>query len=85
MRRITATLASALLGAGLALGSAAPAVATGDDSPGYYPYGPQRDVPISTLTDNGWTLCFSEHYNHWGTDMTDVQRDRKSTRLNSSH
>ena len=32
------------------------------EAPSYYPCGPQLDVPISTLTDAGWTLCFEDNY-----------------------
>ena len=37
-----------------------------NDAPSYYPCGPQQNVPISTLTDAGWTQCYSEDF---GADM----------------
>jgi len=30
--------------------------------PGYYPEGPQRNVAVSTLLNDGWVPCFSENY-----------------------
>ena len=29
----------------------------------YYPHGPQTDVPLATITGNGWRMCFSSKYN----------------------
>jgi hypothetical protein len=31
-------------------------------APSYYPCGPQLNVPISTLTNAGWTPCFEDNY-----------------------
>jgi len=33
-----------------------------NDAPSYYPCGPQQNVPLSTLTDAGWTPCYSEDF-----------------------
>lgn len=30
--------------------------------PPYYPYGPQQNVPVSTVTSSGWTQCFIDTY-----------------------
>ena len=35
-----------------------------NDAPSYYPCGPQLNVPISTLTDAGWTPCFEDNYDN---------------------
>jgi hypothetical protein len=43
-------------------------------SPGYYPYGPQLNVPISTITGGGWTLCWSGTYDN-GEDLATVQEN----------
>jgi hypothetical protein len=32
-------------------------------TPAYYPYGPQINVPQSTVTSGGWVLCWSGLYN----------------------
>jgi hypothetical protein len=37
-----------------------------NDAPSYYPCGPQQNVPISTITNAGWTQCYSEDF---GADM----------------
>lgn len=29
---------------------------------GYYPYGPQTNVPLQAVTGSGWSLCFSQSY-----------------------
>jgi hypothetical protein len=33
-----------------------------NDAPSYYPCGPQQNVPLSTLTNAGWTQCYSEDF-----------------------
>lgn len=30
--------------------------------PSYYPYGPQQNVPVSTVTGGGWSQCFTDTY-----------------------
>jgi hypothetical protein len=37
-----------------------------NDAPSYYPCGPQQNIPISTITNAGWTQCYSEDF---GADM----------------
>ncbi len=55
--------AAVVVGPAIALAAvvaiSAPAHATGAT---YYPSGPQTNVPVSTVTDGGWTLCWSETY-----------------------
>lgn len=46
-------LRTAIAAAALAAASAPAAAVT------YPPVGPQKDVPISTVTAGGWTLCYS--------------------------
>jgi hypothetical protein len=43
-----------------------------DGAPSYYPCGPQLDVPISTLTDAGWTLCFEDNYSNKSRPVSDA-------------
>ena len=43
-----------------------------NDAPSYYPCGPQQNVPISTITNAGWTQCYSEDF---GTDVGDNSID----------
>ena len=69
MRRLLASVAAAILTAGL-LGTVVP-VAAGvvppaplPPAPSYYPSGPQYDVPVSTLEAAGWTRCFQEPYSN---------------------
>lgn len=31
-------------------------------SPTYYPSGPQTNVPVTNVTNGGWTLCYSDQY-----------------------
>jgi hypothetical protein len=43
-----------------------------DDAPSYYPCGPQLSVPISTLTNAGWELCFEDNYDNESTLVSDA-------------
>ena len=38
----------------------------------YNPVGPQTNVPLSTVTGGGWTMCFSETYDTTGTSIASV-------------
>lgn len=33
------------------------------DTPSYYPEGPQQNISKQTLIDGGWTLCWEDYYN----------------------
>lgn len=33
----------------------------------YYPSGPQLNVPVSTVTSGGWTICFEDEFDDSGT------------------
>ena len=43
----------------ISTGSLLVGTATANAVGAYYPSGPQRNVPISTITSGGWTLCWS--------------------------
>lgn len=62
-KRISA-VASLLLAAGVGAAHA---------EPGYYPEGPQRNVSLSTLIDDGWERCFSDSYGASGTLVITAQ------------
>ena len=62
--RVLAVAASALAAASLMAAPAAANAAGGT----YYPSGPQVNVPLSTVTNGGWTLCWSEDIGHAGPD-----------------
>jgi hypothetical protein len=49
-----------------------PTVAVGSTT-SYYPVGPQRNVPITTLTDAGWVRCFSETWDSEVTRLSTIQ------------
>lgn len=59
-RRVVASLLSAALVAVLPVVASAPAGAETPEpaaAPAYYPSGPQKNVPVSTVTDGGWKQC----------------------------
>ena len=58
-KRIQVVLTVLSLSAGSLLVAAPVASAAGSF---YYPSGPQLNVPISTITNGGWTLCWSGLY-----------------------
>ena len=39
----------------------------------YYPSGPQVDVPLSTVTNGGWVLCWSGSYYSAGSSIAQIQ------------
>ena len=81
-RRSIALLASATMLFSIMFGAARQATASsGGGSEGYYPVGPQRDVPLSTLEDNGWIRCFSEPYNTDGTSIASIRGECTGTYL----
>jgi hypothetical protein len=43
-----------------------------NDAPSYYPCGPQLNVPISTLTNAGWTPCFEDNYTNNSTLVSEA-------------
>ena len=43
-----------------------------NDAPSYYPCGPQLNVPISALTNAGWTPCFEDNYTNSSTPVSDA-------------
>ena len=46
--------------------------ATASAQPAYYPSGPQRDVPVATVTGGGWTQCHLDTYADFGADLSDL-------------
>lgn len=38
----------------------------------YYPSGPQLNVPVSTVTSGGWTLCFEEDFGLIGRPISEM-------------
>jgi hypothetical protein len=58
IKNLTSALAVMAIAAGSLVFGSAPANAVG----GYYPSGPQLNVPISTITSAGWKLCWSGLY-----------------------
>lgn len=58
IKNLTSALAVMAIAAGSLIFGSAPANAVG----GYYPSGPQLNVPISTITSAGWKLCWSGLY-----------------------
>jgi hypothetical protein len=51
------------------------------DAASYNPIGPQTNVPLSTVTNGGWALCFSETYATNGTSLATVESDCNKSRL----
>ena len=39
-------------------------ISSANAEPSYYPEGPQRNVPLETVLDGGWTLCFEDSYSN---------------------
>jgi len=66
--RIAATFAAGALALAGALVSPVAANAAGD----YYPSGPQTNVPLSTVTGGGWTLCWSQDYGANGSSIANI-------------
>lgn len=73
---------SALAGL-LLVATAAPASATTS----YYPSGPQTNVPLSTVTAGGWTLCWDERFDLESNipDIIAGTDDHSLTPCNSEH
>jgi hypothetical protein len=63
LRKLISVLATLIISAGSLLVGTTTANAVGT----YYPSGPQRNIPISTITSGGWTLCWSTLYNESAT------------------
>lgn len=47
---------------------------------GYYPFGIQKSVPISTLVNGGWSLCYSVPYSA-ATTSADIRSCRRATHV----
>ena len=78
-RRMTIiALVTLLLGAMVVTSMPTTAIA---GSATYYPVGPQRSVPISTLTNAGWVRCFSETWDSETTKLSDIQSNCKGSKL----
>ncbi|MCD9199020.1 Ig-like domain-containing protein [Aeromicrobium wangtongii] len=61
-RRVLASFVAALLVAAVPVVTAPAATAVADPAPTYYPSGPQKNVPVSTVTGGGWKQCYSSTF-----------------------
>lgn len=62
MTRLGSKLTRMLAVGALAITSLVVAAPAAQASPAYYPSGPQLNVPVSTVTSGGWSLCWSGTY-----------------------
>ena len=74
------TLAVLITSALLAISGIPTTQATGGVA-SYYPVGPQTNVDISTVTNGGWTLCFSETWEQRGTSVNQIKQDCAGSHL----
>jgi hypothetical protein len=70
--RTVRVIASVAVGAAAIAGALFSPVAANAAGGTYYPSGPQKDVPLSTVTSGGWVLCWSNLYGQSETDFRNV-------------
>ena len=68
-KNFTSVLAIVAISGGSLLIGISPASAAG----GYYPKGPQLNVPISTITSGGWKLCWSGLYSDYSSTLEAIK------------
>jgi hypothetical protein len=73
MKQVIKNLTSALAVMAIAAGSLVFGIAPANAVGGYYPSGPQLNVPISTITSAGWKLCWSGLYSDYTSTLAAVQ------------
>lgn len=57
------------------------------DSPTYFPFGPQKDVPLERIYRGGWSLCWVGQYSDQRTSITEIQSscDKKFVIMSASY
>jgi hypothetical protein len=73
MRQVIKNLTSALAVMAIAAGSLIFGIAPANAVGGYYPKGPQLNVPISAITGGGWKLCWSGLYSDYTSTLAAVR------------
>ncbi|MDD5274750.1 MAG: hypothetical protein PHR16_01555 [Methylovulum sp.] len=48
---------------------------------GYYPAGPQTNIPVATVTAGGWTQCYLDTYDSSGASLAGIQASCNKAQL----